>query len=95
MPAVKAHLRALSRGEVSAALDTVAASKACPAAKLALRSVILTAARPGGLRGVRRSQIDPDDPVWRIPGERIRAGTEHRVPLSDVALDLLRRPRFA
>ena len=59
MPAVKAHLRALPRGEASPALDTVAASKACPAAGLALRFVILRAARSGELRGVSLERDRP------------------------------------
>ncbi len=53
MPAVKAHFRALPYREVAAALETVDGSKASKAAKLCLRFLILTAARPGEARGAR------------------------------------------
>ena len=51
MPAVKAHLRSLPYCELSVALDTVEAPRASLTAKLALRFVILTAARSGEVRG--------------------------------------------
>jgi integrase len=51
---------------------------------------ILTAARSGEVRGARWEEIDHAHRVWTIPGERMKAGREHRVPLSDAALDVLR-----
>ena len=93
MPAVKSHLRALPYREVSEALDTIEASGSTPAAKLALRFLILTAARPGEVRWAAWAEIDVHDRVWRIPGERMKSGAEHRVPLSYAALDVLERAR--
>ncbi len=61
----------------------------------ALEFVILTAARSGEVRGATWGEIDERTGVWTVPAERMKAGNEHRVPLSTVALDLLRRlPRF-
>jgi len=61
----------------------------------ALEFVILTAARSGEVRGARWQEIDLDKGEWRIDGERMKAGHEHRVPLSDAAVTLLRGlPRF-
>ncbi len=37
--------------------------------------------------------MDEDGKVWRIPGERMKAGTEHRVPLVDAALSTLQECR--
>ena len=89
MPKVKAHLRALPYQEVGAALETVEASQASIPAKLCFRFLVLTAARSGEARGATWDEIDLQDQVWRIPSERMKAGMEHRVPLSDQALQLL------
>ena len=89
MPKVKAHFRALPYQEVKSALETVAASQASMSAKLCFRFLVLTAARSDEARGAAWDEIDPGDQAWRIPSERMKAGMEHRVPLSVQALDLL------
>lgn len=62
----------------------------------ALEFLILTAARSGEVRGALWSEIDMTGRVWTVPPERMKAGKEHRVPLSDTALRLLEAlPRFA
>ena len=93
MPAVKAHFRALPYPEVRAALEQVEASGASQAAKLCLGFLILTAARSGEARGAMWAEIDTEAREWRIPGERMKAAVDHRVPLSDAALDALERAR--
>lgn len=50
--------------------------------QLALKLLILTFVRPGELRGARWDEFDLDASVWRIPGERMKMGTDHIVPLS-------------
>ncbi|HHL22679.1 MAG TPA: site-specific integrase [Aliiroseovarius sp.] len=55
----------------------------------ALRFLILTAARTGEVIGARWSEIDRDNKLWVIPEERMKAGREHRVPLSDAALEVV------
>jgi integrase len=52
---------------------------------------ILTAARSGEVVGARWDEIDMAARVWTIPGERMKAGKEHRVPLSDAAMAVLER----
>ena len=59
------------------------------AAKLCFRFLVLTAARSGEARGAVWDEIDLDGQVWRVPSERMKAGVEHRVPLSRQALELL------
>jgi integrase len=54
----------------------------------ALRFVILTAARTGEALGARWAEVDAA--VWTVLAERMKAGREHRVPLSGPALDILR-----
>ena len=89
MPKLKAHLRALPYQEVGSALEAVESSQASIPAKLCFRFLVLTAARSGEARGATWDEIDLEDRVWRIPPERMKAGTGHRVPLSVQALDLL------
>jgi integrase len=55
----------------------------------ALEFVILTACRSGEVRGARWDEIDLGKTVWVIPADRMKAGKEHRVPLSDRATNLL------
>ena len=89
MPKVKAHLRALPYQEVGSALETFESSQASISAKLCFRFLVLTAARSGEARGATWDEIDLEDRVWKIPPDRMKAGTGHRVPLSVQALDLL------
>ena len=51
----------------------------------ALEFCILTATRTGETLGARWSEIDLNAGVWTVPGDRMKAGREHRVPLSDAA----------
>ena len=92
-PAVKAHFRALPYREVAAALDTVEASRASLAAKLSLKFVVLTACRSGEVRLAEWSEVDAASATWTIPGSRMKSGAEHRVPLSDAALEVLEQAR--
>ncbi|MDE0136689.1 MAG: integrase arm-type DNA-binding domain-containing protein [Acidimicrobiaceae bacterium] len=89
MPRVRSHQRALHYRDVPAALAAIEQTGSSPAARLCLRFAVLTAARSGEARGARWSEIESADIAWRIPGERMKSGTEHRVPLSRRALDVL------
>jgi integrase len=73
-------------GSFMAALDKQAGTAA-----LALRFTILTAARTGEAIGARWSEIDISGATWVIPAERMKAGREHRCPLTDAALGVLRQ----
>ncbi len=93
MPAVKQHHRALPYAEVAAALETIEASRAGLAAKACLRYLVLTACRSGEARGATWAEIDLEAGEWRIPAARMKAGVEHRVPLSPAALAVLEAVR--
>jgi integrase len=56
----------------------------------ALEFGILTVARTGEVIGARWSELDLDNRLWVIPGSRMKGGREHRVPLSERAMELLR-----
>ena len=91
MAAVKAHYEALPYREVSGVLKAIESSGASTVVRLALQFLIYTAARSGEVRGAIWSEIDIERRVWRIPGERMKAGVEHRVPLSDSAMEIIKR----
>jgi integrase len=55
----------------------------------ALEFLILTAARTGEVIRARWSEMNLKDELWTIPAERMKAGKEHRVPLSDAALAIV------
>jgi integrase len=56
----------------------------------ALEFAILTAARTSEVIGARWSEISLKSKVWTVPGSRMKAGVEHRVPLTDRAVALLK-----
>ena len=60
-------------------------------AALALELCILTAARSGEILGMRWAEIDLDKKIWTVPADRMKAGREHRVPLSQRAVAILAR----
>jgi integrase len=55
----------------------------------ALEFAILTAARTGEVLGATWDEIDFDNRLWTIPAERMKGKRDHRVPLSDRAVELL------
>ena len=55
----------------------------------ALEFTILTAARTGETLGARWTEIDIEQKTWKIPADRMKASREHRVPLSDRAIEIL------
>jgi integrase len=56
-----------------------------------LEFAILTAARSGEAMGATWGEIDFDEAMWTVPATRMKMGVEHRVPLSEHALAILRR----
>jgi integrase len=55
----------------------------------ALQFTILNASRSGEVRGAKWREIDIENAIWTIPAERMKAKREHRVPLSEAAIELL------
>ena len=90
MPKVREHLRSLPFQEVGEAIRVVDESPASLSSKLCFKFLVLTAARSGEARGAQLEEVDLEGAVWTIPGERMKGGVEHRVPLSRQAVDVLR-----
>lgn len=59
-------------------------------AALALEFTILTAARTGEVIGGKWDEVDLEKAIWTIPASRMKAGKEHRVPLSPRAVEILK-----
>ena len=87
------HHRALPHAEVPAAIAAVRASAAWRGTRQAFEFLVLTAARSGEVRLATWDEVDMDAGVWTVPGERMKMGREHRVPLSGAALDVLATAR--
>jgi integrase len=60
----------------------------------ALEFTILTAARTGEAIGATWDEIFEAEKVWVVPGNRMKAGKEHRVPLSNPALAILKEMKL-
>ncbi|MCL2469541.1 MAG: integrase arm-type DNA-binding domain-containing protein [Alphaproteobacteria bacterium] len=81
------HQPALPYSEIGDFMLALAAQEGT--ASKALTFVILTASRTSEAIGATWNEIDLKKRIWTIPANRIKAGREHRVPLSQAALDLL------
>ncbi len=95
----KVHRKALPFEDVAKCIETVRASGAWLATKLALEFLILTATRSGEVRGARWDEIDlhgakdifaANRATWVIPAERMKMKKPHRIPLSARAVKILR-----
>jgi integrase len=61
-----------------------------------VRFLLLTAVRRGEAAGMTWDEVNLDDALWVIPAHRTKTGAPHEVPLSRMAVDLLKSlPRFA
>lgn len=56
-----------------------------------LEFIILTASRSNEARGARWREVDLDNQIWTVPGDRMKRGKPHRVPLSPEAIAILDR----
>ena len=92
-PRLKAHHPALPYGEVPAAVAAIRESNARPATRLGFEFLVLTAARAGEVVGADWKEIDLEVRTWTVPASRMKARREHRVPLSDRAVELLEEAR--
>jgi integrase len=81
------HYPALPYADVPAFMASLRERKGISAR--ALEFTILAATRVGETIGARWDEIDLAARTWAIPGERMKAGAEHVVPLSDRAIAIL------
>lgn len=81
------HHRALPYDEIADFLVELRVQEGVAAGALEL--LILTAARTGEVIGARWDEIDLEEKIWVVPAARMKAGREHRVPLSAAAATVL------
>jgi len=81
------HHSALSYGELPSFMNILSNTDGMGARALEL--TILTATRTKESLGARWEEFDLNNRVWTIPKERMKAGVEHRVPLSDQAMKVV------
>ena len=84
------HRAAMPDRELPEFLRKLDAYEGDPNTVQGLRLLMLTATRPGEVRGARWAEFDLDAALWVIPPERMKMRHEHRVPLSLQAVDVLR-----
>ena len=87
------HRKALDYRQAPGAVRQLRGAKMHRPNALALELQLLTAVRPIEALQVRWSEIDLDRRLWVLPPERTKANTEHRVPLSAAAIDVLERAK--
>jgi integrase len=97
LPRTKAHHPALHYSKVAGAISQVYKSDAEPVTKLAFEFLVLTATRSNNVRGAEWREVEMASRTWTIPATRMK-GTEesakdHRVPLSDRAMEVLAEAR--
>lgn len=83
----RGHHPALPYANVPAFLAALRKREAMAAR--AMEFTILTAARSGEVLGATWSEIDLDTRTWTVPASRMKAGREHRVPLTEPAMSIL------
>ncbi len=88
-PRAVRHRAALDAKELPVFLGQLDTYAGDPHTVHALRLLMLTATRPGEVRGARWDEVDMDAAMWTIPAERMKMRQEHRIPLSSQSLELL------
>lgn len=88
----RGHHKAMPYADVPAFVVDLAKREAVAA--LALEFTILTAARTGEVVGAQWGEVDLAKGIWTVPAERMKAGKEHRVPLSPRAVEILEQVKL-
>ena len=89
MPRIKAHHRSMPYQEMPNTMRIIDSKVDSIPARLCMKFLILTATRSGEARGAKWSEIDFDTSTWTIPGDRMKGGKAHRIPLSGSAIAVL------
>ena len=90
---VQAHHAALAYQQVPAFVQALRESDSGESVRLAFEFTILCAARTSEVLCATWAEIDLDAKTWTVPGERMKAGREHRVPLAPRCLEILERAK--
>jgi integrase len=87
------HHTALPYSDVPAFIASLRSSGTSEGSRLAFEFLILTAARTSEVLGATWGEIDLERALWTVPAKRMKAGREHRVPLSSRCIEILARAK--
>ncbi len=93
-PVTRHHPSITDPDEIGGLLRAIEGYSGSPITKLALQLAPLVFVRPGELRGAEWAEINVERCEWRIKAERMKMRTEHIVPLSTQAVDVLKELRL-
>lgn len=82
--------RVLSADEIRTIWEALPSAKMWASTQRILRLCLVTAQRVGEITGMERGEIDFERQLWTIPASRSKNGREHTVPLSGMALDIIK-----
>jgi integrase len=82
--------RTLKPDEIKTFWNGLADTRMSLQTKLALKLMIVTAQRRDEVISARKSEFDIDEAVWDLPGARSKNKRAHRIPLSDLALNIIK-----
>ncbi|MCY4212496.1 MAG: tyrosine-type recombinase/integrase [Gammaproteobacteria bacterium] len=87
------HRKAIAHADVAEALGALRAGPAGGGVRACLKFIAATACRSQEAARATWAEIDMESRTWTIPGERMKLGVEHAVPLNDLAVEALREAR--
>lgn len=88
--ATKTNFNSMRKEDLPEFLNKLEAYQGEPTTVMGLKIALLTFTRTSEIRFAQWSEIDFDNRLWRIPGERMKMGRDHIVPLSNQAFDVFK-----
>jgi integrase len=85
----KHHAALTNPADVAALMRSIRGYQGSFVVRCALRLAPLLFVRPGELRNAEWREVDLDGAIWRIPAAKMKMRTEHLVPLSRQAVEVL------
>ncbi len=87
------HHKALPHEQVAEAVQKIRNNESYPGTKLCLEFLILTSVRSVEAREVEWRDVDMEKGIWTVPAGKMKAKEEHRVPLSEPVLSVLKKAK--
>ena len=87
------NYRAVPYQEIGAAIQKIQKSRAYPTVKLLIEFTILTCSRPSEARLMTWNEVDLENRLWVLPASRAKTKKDHRIPLSQRAVQILEEVR--
>ncbi|MBY7835405.1 tyrosine-type recombinase/integrase [Vibrio fluvialis] len=85
----KENMAALAPTELPELMAAIANASIKRTTRCLLEWQLHTMTRPAEASGAKWCEINIDEKIWTIPAERMKKRREHRIPLTDQALELL------